>query len=531
MIVDDESLARYALKMLISKNFSNLEIIGEAENGKQAIEMCNTLSPQIILMDVKMPGINGINASQEILKHHPDAKILILTAYDNFSYVQDALNIGVVGYLLKPIKKNEIIGKLNDIIEDINQSKEKKVQSDYIGDKIKVVKPFIERELISAFASGSVEIEEIRSYLNFLQEDVQAGYFMLVNFETNYSLHINDAIRNKIRKVKVFDVITKSLNLLKKHLIGNSIGSLMVIFFPADPIQPNDLVVDESIIIANEIKRKIKIIAKLDVSIGIGNCYTEIEDFRKSYNEANYAMNHGIQCTEVTHYSHLDRRFFSEDVIQYPIKTENELLEQLRLGNIAKSRELVKNIMEQLLNQNSDIILIKEYVSQLIIMVKRTVAHIKGGNKQFENEGTLIELNNLFELEEIKLWSISTINLVIDRIEAFKAKRESSALNRIHEFINSNFHKDLTLEIVASEVDLSRQYVSKIFKEEYGMNFIDFVTLKRINVAKELLKLGNRNIKEISLKAGYVDPNYFCRIFKKVTGVTPKEFRGNNLKG
>lgn len=530
MIVDDEALARYALKMLISKSFSNLEIVGEAENGKQAIEMCADLLPHIILMDVKMPGINGIDASQEILTHYPDTKILILTAYDNFSYVQDALNIGVVGYLLKPIKKNEIVSKINDIVEGINQNKEKKVQSEHIGNKIKVVKPYIERELISAFASGSVEIEEIKSYINFLQEDIQAGYFMLINLETNYSLHINDAIRNKIHKVKVFDVITKSLNLLKRYLVGNSIGSLIVIFFPVDPILSDNLVMNEAIIIANEIKRKVKIIAKLEVSIGIGNCYTEIEDFRKSYNEATYAMNQAMQDIGVLHYSHLNRDF-SEDIIQYPIKSENELLEQLRLGNIDKSRELVKNIMEELLNQNSDLILIKEYVSQLIIMVKRTVAHIKGGNKQFENAGTLIELNNLFELEEIKLWSICTINLAIDRIEAFKAKKASSALNRIHEFINSNFYKDLTLEIVATEVDLSRQYVSKIFKEEYGMNFIDYVTLKRIDVAKELLKLGNRNIRDISFKAGYVDPNYFCRIFKKVTGVTPKEFRASTLKG
>lgn len=529
MIVDDESLARYALKMLISKNFSNLEIVGEAENGKQAIEMSNALSPHIILMDVKMPGINGIDASQEILSNHPATKILILTAYDNFNYVQDALNIGVKGYLLKPLKKNEIVRKINDIIEDINESKEKRVQSEHIDNKIKVVKPFIERELVSAFATGCVDIEEIRSYLNFLQEDIKAGYFMLINFGTNYSLHINDAIRNKIHKEKVFEVISKFLNLLKKCLIGNSIGSLIVIFFPTDPIQPINLVTNEAIIIANEIKRKVKVIAKLDVSIGIGNIYKEIEDFRKSYNEANYAMNQAIQNIEVIHYSYLDPDF-PEDIIQYPVKSEEELLEQLRVGNIMKSRELVKNIIEQLLNQNSDLTLIKEYLSQLIIMVKRTVAHIKGGNKQFENTGALVELNNLFELEEIKLWSINTINLVIDRIEEFKAKKENSTLNRIHEFINLNFHKDLTLEMVASEVGLSRQYVSKTFKEEYGLNFIDYVTLKRIDVAKELLKSGNRNIKEISFKAGYVDPNYFCRIFKKVTGVTPKEFRVSNLR-
>lgn len=527
MIVDDEALARYALKMLISKNFSNLEIVGEAENGNEAIEMSKATIPHIILMDVKMPGINGIDAAQEILKNQPDTKILILTAYDNFNYVQDALNIGARGYLLKPIKKDEIVRKINEVIKDIKESKEKTVQSEHVDNKIKVVKPFIEKELVSAFATGCVDIEEIRSYLNFLQEDIKAGYFMLINFGTNYSLHINDAIRNRIHKEKVYEVTSKFLNLLKKCLIGNSIGNLIVIFFPTDSVQPDHLVTSEAIVIAKEIKRKIKVIAKLEVSIGIGNRYFEIEDFRRSFNEANYAMNSAVEKIEVIHYSQIELNL-SPETIQYPVKLEEELLEQLRVGNIAESRELVKSIVEKVLNQNAELIIIKDYLSQLVIMVKRTVAHIKGGNRKFENSGALVELNNLYELDEIKLWSINTINSVIDRVEEFKAKKERSALNRIHEFINLNFHKDLTLEMVAAEVGLSRQYVSKTFKEEYGMNFIDYVTLKRLEVAKELLKSGYRNIKEISLKAGYIDPNYFCRIFKKITGVTPKEFRVSN---
>lgn len=113
MIVDDEYLSRFALRTLISKKISGIEIIGEAENGRQAIELNRKLRPEIIIMDIKMPGISGIDASMEIINEFPETNILILTAYDNFGFIKRALDIGVKGYILKPIKEAEVIDKLS----------------------------------------------------------------------------------------------------------------------------------------------------------------------------------------------------------------------------------------------------------------------------------------------------------------------------------------------------------------------------------------------------------------------------------
>lgn len=230
LIVDDEALARYALRVLITRNFPNLEIVGEAENGNQAIELANKLKPHIIIMDVKMPGINGIDASNKILDLYPEMRILILTAYDSFNYVQKALNIGVKGYVLKPLKKDEIVNKIQEIIVNIQTSEQKNDQSTYIDNKIKIVKPFIEKELVSAFAMGSIDINEVKSYLNFLQKDITSGYFMFINYGQNYSMHINDSLRNKINRDKVYEILTKFLSLMKKCIIGNTIGNFIMIF-------------------------------------------------------------------------------------------------------------------------------------------------------------------------------------------------------------------------------------------------------------------------------------------------------------
>lgn len=524
LIVDDEALARYALRVLITRNFPNLEIVGEAESGNQAIELANKLKPHIIIMDVKMPGINGIDASNKILDLYPEMRILILTAYDSFNYVQKALNIGVKGYVLKPLKKDEIVNKIQEIIVNIQTSEQKNDQSTYIDNKIKIVKPFIEKELVSAFAMGSIDINEVKSYLNFLQKDITSGYFMLINYGQNYSMHINDSLRNKINRDKVYEILTKFLSLMKKCIIGNTIGNFIMIFFTVEQEQPVNSVVDEAVVIANEIKRKIKVITNLDVSIGIGGNYKDIEYFRRSYNEANQAMKNAMKSNGIVHYSLLQTDS-SESSFQYPVKLENELMEQLRMGDGGKSKELAIDIFKLVFNENSDVMFIKEYISQLIVMIKRIVFNMGIELKRFENTGLLIELNNLMEIEEIKLWSINTLYSIIEKLEEHKNRKENAAIKKIHEYVNKSFNKDITLEMVAMEVNLSPQYVSKIFKEELGMNFIDFITEKRIEYSKELLKSENGNIREISCLAGYSDANYFCRIFKKVTGLTPKEYR------
>lgn len=524
LVVDDEALARYALRVLITKNFPDLEIVGEAESGNQAIELVNKLKPHIIIMDVKMPGINGIDASSTILCLYPETRILILTAYDSFNYVQKALNMGASGYVLKPLKKDEIVNKIQEIIVNIQTSEQKNDQSNNIDNKIKIVKPFIEKELVSAFATGGIDINEVKSYLNFLQRDITSGYFMLINYGQNYSMHINDSLRNKINRTKVNEILTKFLTLMKKCIIGNTIGNYIMIFFPVEQEQPVNSVIDEAVVIANEIQRKIKVIANLDVSIGIGGNYYDIEYFRRSYNEADQAMKNAMKSNGIVHYS-LMQTDSGESSFQYPVKLENELMEQLRMGDGDKSKELVNEIFKLVFSQNSDIMSIKEYISQLIVIIKRIVFNMGVKLKFVENTGLLVELNNLMEIEEIKLWSINTLYSVIEKLEEHKNRKENGAIKKILAYVNKSFNKDITLEMVALEVDLSPQYVSKIFKEELGMNFIDFLTGKRIEYSKELLKSGNGNIREISCLAGYSDPNYFYRIFKKVTGLTPKEYK------
>lgn len=524
MIVDDEALARYAFQTLISKNFNDIEIICEAENGRQAIEFNRIYRPDIIVMDIKMPGINGIDASREIINEFPETNILILTAYDNFDYIQQALDIGVKGYLLKPLKKDEVVGKITKVISGLTESESKVDFKQHVDSKIKLVRPFIEKELVSAFITGSIDINEVRSYINFLQEKIEAGYFMLLSCGYSYAESINDSVRNKIHRDKVYDVIIKHLPLMKKCMLGSFVGNVIIVFFPLESMKTSASVKDESLVIGNEIKRRVKVIAGIDIGVGIGRAHTDIEKLRNSYDEANFAVRQAVICNSVVHYNEIENKTIENDG-KYPAKLENEFLDSLRIGNIDKARDLNIEIISAIFNYTYDPLTIKEYLSEYITILKRTAVQMGVDEVILHNTGTLMELNSLFELDELMIWCKNALNTLIDQVEAVKQNRNSDVVGKIHDYVNRQFSKDITLEMAAEEVALSPQYLSKLFKEEFGMNFIDYITSKRISYAKELLRNGSMSVKEISRKSGYSDENYFCRLFKKVTGLTPKQYR------
>lgn len=522
MIVDDEYLARYSLNMLISKNFDNIKIVGEAANGRQAIELNRNLRPDIIIMDIKMPGINGIDASKQIISEFPQANILVLTAYDSFDYIKRAMDIGVLGYALKPVKEAEVVEKINKVINGIC---EKSNQTDFVEQveaKIKVVKPFMETELVTAFATGNSGEVKIESYINFLQEDIKAGYFMLVSPGQRYSNDINDSIRSSILKEKTRNILTRHLPLMKRCLFGKVQGNTIVVFIPVDTRCPVDGAVREAVMIGQEMCRKLKVIGGIDAAIGIGTIQSELRDFCKSYNEAVVALRKAENEKTVTHFGLINQEIANERPREFPHELESKLIEQVKSGNAFNARKYADEILEYMIKISNTPEVLKDYVLESIAVLKRAVSKLTVNLCEYTVKMTeLVEMNTTGEIE---IWYKCNAYELIGRLEEGNT-RGSDVMNKVLEYVCKNFNKNITLELVADEIGLTPQYLSRFFKEKYGTNFIEFITQKRLEYAEKLLRTSEKNIKEVSQLSGYGDSNYFCKIFRKEMGMSPKQFR------
>lgn len=524
MIVDDESLSRYVLRALISKKFNNIEIVGEAENGRQAIELNQKLQPDVIIMDIKMPGINGIDASVEIIKEYPNSSILILTAYNNFEYIKRALDIGVKGYILKPVNEAEVVEKINKVLGQIDEKLNNCDLKELIETKIREIKPYMENELVAAFINGNCDIGKVENYISFLQEDIKAGYFMLISSGQINSREINDCIRNRILKEKTVTIVTRNLPLYKKCFFGKSQGNSVVVFIPVDEKLSNSEIVNEAVMIAKDISRKLKVIGDVDASIGIGNTYTDIINFSKSYNEAVYALKKSTAENGVIHFASLCVEINSWTLQGYPLELEGKLTDEMKTGNIKNAKNYADEIITELIGNINKPDILKGYVGELISVLKRTVFKMGIHINNSLGMGMLSELGELTSVDEIEGWCKRNVYYIIEQVEKC-SNRNSDIISKVFEYSNRNFNKDITLESVANEVGLSSQYLSKVFKEKCGTNFIDYITTKRLEFAENLLKKGVLNIKQVSKMSGYEDSNYFCKIFKKDTGLSPKQFR------
>lgn len=530
MLVDDEALSRYVLRTLITKKFSNIEIVCEAENGRQAIDLNRNLQPDIIIMDIKMPGINGIEASKKIVEEFPNANILILTAYNNFDYIKSALDIGVKGYILKPVKEAEVVEKINKVLSQIEEQVNQFGFKELVETKIREVKPFMENELVAAFITGNGDINKIENYISFLQEDIKAGYFMLISSGQTNSQEIHDCIRNRILKEKTHTIVTRNLPLLKKCFFGKAIGSSMVVFIPSDITLPDNKIYSEAVMIAEDILRKLKVIGDIDASIGIGNSYTDIKNFNKSYNEAVYALKKSIEGKKIIHFSSFRVELSTNEPQVYPLELENKLIDQLKSGQIESAKNFANDILMNITDKTSNLDHIKGFIGEFIAVLRRTIAKMGINLNSSLGMGNLSELSELSSIDEIEIWFKRNVYNILEQVEKCSNKN-TDMLSKVFEFSNRNFNKDITLESVALEVGLSSQYLSKVFKEKSGTNFIDYITKKRLEFAVELLKRGELNIKEISKMSGYEDSNYFCKIFKKDTGLSPKQFRAKVMVG
>ncbi len=528
IIVDDEFLSRYVLRALISKNFSNIEIVGEAENGRQAIELNRKLQPDLIIMDIKMPGINGIDASMEILREDLNSCILILTAYNNFEYVKQALDIGVKGYILKPVNEQEVVEKINKVLGQIDEKLNNCDLVEVIDAKLRAIKPYMENELVAAFMNGNCDITKAEDYMAFLQEEIKVGYFMLISPERINSRENNECISSRNIMEKTTAIVTRNLPLYKKCFFGKPQGNSIVVFIPVNEKSVHKEIVNESIIIAQDILRKLKVAGDVNASIGIGNAYKDIKNFRQSYNEAGLALRKASEQNSVIHFSSHCIEISSGTFHEYPLDLEGKLIDEIKAGNIINAKNLADEIITELIGNIYNMNILKSYAEELIFILKRTVFKMGIHLDNSLSMGMLLELVELTSVDEVEVWCKKNVDYIIEQIEKCPG-RNSEIISKVFEYINRNFNKDITLESVANEVGLSSQYLSKIFKEKCGINFIDYITTKRLEFAENLLKNGVLNIKQVSKMSGYEDSNYFCRIFKKSTGLSPRQFRTNVL--
>lgn len=467
LIAEDEFLERKAMRKFIEENFEDTSVIGEAVNGREAIELAAKLEPDIILMDIKMPGINGLEAIEIIKKNHSDSKFIIISAYDSFHYAKQSIGLGVKDYILKPSKKDEMLEVFRRIIHEIKTERENKRNSHSIACELWVTK------LMKHESSESLAVMQKTLY-----PEMQSGYFFILS-----------------EKVEGIELLVEKAS----HLSGDTVITkeddhhLVLLFISKVRRKKTELL---------KVARNLHLLLDSRTLIGIGQPYTNITDLPRSFHEALTAIQ------DLKHVVHRQYGFGGEVDREF-----EESVEQMIQGVMEGNEEKAIHALSELFRTEPQ----EHLLHELFYRVKHLM----------DDKQVNMPSQSFVHMHTEQEW-IDFIKLCCFNIQLYYKSKDK--IERAKRYIHEHYQEQITLEEVAQMIQLSSNYFSALFKESCGETFIDYVTTIRMNKAKELLVDQNISLKEICFLVGYKDPNYFSRVFKKQFQVSPKQYKQSIVK-
>ena len=523
MLADDEGIVIDSVKFIIEKEFGDQCIVEFAKTGRSVIELAESFRPDIAIMDIQMPGINGIEAMKEIRSFSKNIIFIVMSAYDKFDYAKEAIKLGVMEYITKPMERTKIVDALSRAMRQIDADREKRSNELLIKEKLETIEPIIESGLVYNILLKEHFKEDIESYMSILELDAQYGYMMaIVCGDEQRGNHMTNAIGSSIRISGKYSEIRNSLKEYFKCVVGSIMSNKIAVFVPCDEHFEDYNERIELINRARELVRELRKGTDISFRIGIG-AIRPIKDLSESYQEALKAL---VATTgSVAHVDDLPIGCEYED--NYPIDLEKSMFDRIERGDADKALEASDSYFEWMREtQSSSVMAVKLKILEFVLRAE-TLAYQSGGQTYRFNarDEYLPQIIEMSDFDQMKSWFLNKISEACKNILSKKEERSNSIIEQAKIHIRENFAKDISLDDVSRTVNISPYYFSKIFKEETGVNFIEYLTNVRIENAKRLMKETDMKGYDIAYECGFSDPHYFSYIFKKNTGLSPREYK------
>ena len=532
LIADDEQLERQAVRFIVEQNCPEIRIIGETGDGLSAVRIAADEKPDIIMMDIRMPVMNGLEASLSIRAFMPDTAIIMLTAFDEFSYAKQALLLGAMEYLLKPARPDDIVRTLQATILRVGEIKTKQQEEALLRKSVEEALPFIQMSFIYDLISGNIsEMAQFQERSRFLGMRLNLGVAMIVDIDNFNQLTCGfTEIEKQMMKQKIYKIIC---SVAGNHALVTPFGGddLIVLLGFAEG-ETAGFIRKDTRETAESIQAAIKREMSVGVTIGIGRYYSDPRDIHKSYLEAINAQRQRFylgnsQIIHIEDVPHLDTGPFN-----YPFHYERTVMDKVRCGDRNQAKAALRELLDGIFATKAGMDTVKACALELLIVLSRAAVEGGGNLEQLTllNFNCIDQLTSCHDNTQVEEWMFDSLNHFMDNMLENRDGMNLRVINKACDYIVKNCHKNISLEEVAQTAHLSPFYFSRLFKQEKGCNFVDFTTRIRIDKAKIMLKNPELTAVRISTEVGYQDASYFSRVFRQMVGLTPNQYRSEMRK-
>jgi len=497
MIAEDEYLERKAIKYFLDKHYSKeIEVVAEVANGKEVFSQAITKEIDIILMDIRMPMLDGLKAAELIKDEFSEIEIIILTAHSEFEYARKSIHIGVSDYLVKPYMEEEFIAILDKTIEQIKLKEKRKINQEELKNKLNELTPILEKEIILEIIYGTKSsLKKFIEHKRLL--DFKSNNFMCLIIGTSDNFTFTEELLYKVKN---------KMNRLIDEVIAY-IGLQDMVFLLLEDNLSEIKLSHEFEDLLLEIKDDFRHNYHNEILIAESQVYTDNTKLYQSYNEAKSML------------------LNEEDILKNPYEKEKiicgKIIDRDLDGAIKEFNDLFTHLVEG--SQNNTKVL-KDYLKEFSILLNRNIKDFYGNEIEIYNT-RMVEnsITNLKDSYDVKVFMQNLLKKIVNEILEYKKDKKHQVIETVKNYIKENYNEDISLSEMAEYISFSQYYLSKLFKEVEGINFKDYIIYVRMEKAKELLKKGQK-IRTIADSVGYSDPNYFSRAFKKYTGISPSKY-------
>lgn len=484
VIVDDESPIREWLEYVIAQK-SEFQIVGSCRSAKDALDLVASELPNVVITDIEMPGMNGLELMAAVKEINPNIKFVVLTNYADFSYAKEAIRLGTIEYLLKSsLTSKEVISLLTKIDGEFKEIKLREKKDEWFSKKIT-----FERDVLSEY-----QAEEMMNIL------LHAGIGSKRYYQV-FSMAENDLLE------QISTIRQSSFEANLEYHYFQSQGYLYV-------IGQGDQKLELEKNISDVLKKYIVI---SDASVGVSQSSNDLSEFIVLTRQAKEAVLHAFFCP--------NQRIIYHKEIHNGTATDRKAIHH-------QYKEIVYYLSEENYEGLTDEVkkwygmFARISINDLVwgIEICRSLA-LRFEEKGFrENETWEVRAGIEERLATINECCLACVSMIQKLMEMKKGKY-SERIEEALQFMHQYFDRDLSLVEVAEHLHITPEYFSRLFKEEVGSSFSSYLITHRLKKAEFLLRNTTLTIAEISERVGYDQASYFSRIYKKYRGITPKQTR------
>lgn len=523
LLVDDERLIREGLKKIISRMGKDYQVIGEAENGSVALQLISKTIPDVVITDIRMPVMNGVELVKKLRETLPSVRNVVLSGFEDYNYVRDTLKHGAIDYILKPIKNETIISLLKEIEATLELERQINIKRYQEEQKLVQSILFLRERFFTDWIKGDIEEVDRRAEEAGLAIQKMQMVLAILSVDSYYNL-CNNAISNKFINMPP-DI---------KSVVSGLIKSTPDFYFFS--LEENEHIVIRMQSSINEaentdiMKKILNVVLEktgYSATIGLSDIYHDTNSLRTLYEEARKALSQRLYG-----YNGCVLKF--REMKPYSLYTnyennirENSIIELIEATNLDELKTASRQMVTDMESLYMDPACIIKFLDEIIIRADVVLPEFR--EVLFERfHGKYYFAQNANKLDTMRNLKEYFCGILLDITRHIQLKRKEKVKKLIEcakEYIRKNYKEEISLNYMAEYFHMNPTYFSDFFKKETGENFIDYLTRVRIDQAKKFLADSTIKVYEVGYMVGYNDPAYFSRLFKKRVGISPSEFK------